>query len=623
MTWGGEREDAHHHLVFGNAVAHGSRNATETHPIRMHTFTLLAWVFGFCVRAQNSTWESSRLWSNSPARYYNSTYLIGNGRVGAGIGGGVRSEIMSVNEDSFWSGGFINRTNPDALNYMPQMQSLVKEGRFLEAQRLASFAYVGNPVSTRVFEALGEFIMNMNHTDSATEYQRYLDVADSTVGVTYINDGVRYTREYIASNADDVVAIKISTDKAASVSLQVKLRRSLQDDLDRYQDYSISNKIDTIYTGGHSASATGIEFSAGARVIAKGGRVYTVGDYVFCDNADEAWIYFTAWTSFRKQDPLATVKTDLAAVRSYPEVRKAHVDDYQNLLNRVELSFGKSTEEQRKMTTAQRIENLSKTFDPELVSLYFQFGRYLLISSSRKGTLPANLQGLWSPDPTPYWGSKYTTNINIQMNYWPALITNLEELTDPLHSLIEDVLARGSDVAKKMYGVERGFVCHHNTDLWGDSAPQDNYAASTWWPTAGPWLTFHLMEYYRYTGDTNFLEKYYPTLKAAAEFFADFVTDYKGYKVVNPSMSPENQFYIPGSNNTAAISLGSTIDNSLLRELFREIEEIKHILKLENEGDFVDELKAIDSKLPPLGVNYYGGLREWIEDYKEVSTGLL
>ncbi|KAK8097107.1 hypothetical protein PG999_013051 [Apiospora kogelbergensis] len=569
----------------------------------------------------------SRMWSDAPAAAYNSSYLIGNGRIGATLNGKIRSEAIWMNEDSFWSGGFLNRTNPDARKYMPELQELVRQGRVLEAQRLANWAYAGTPLSTRMYDALADLELVMNHTDTGTGYERYLDLKDATAGVKYVNNEIQYKREYLASNPDDVVAIKISTNQTAAVSFTIHLRRSLNDYLDRWQDYSVSNGVDSIYTGGHSASASGIEFSAGARVKATGGRVRTIGDYVICENAEEATIYFTASTSFRKADPRATVVSDLNKVAAYGDIRTAHVADYQKYSERVEFSLGSSTKEQRALTTAGRIAKLNETFDPELVGLYFQFGRYLLIASSRAGTLPPNLQGIWSGDPIPYWGSKYTTNINIQMNYWPALVTNLADLTSPLYDLIDVIKDRGAKVAQEMYGVQEegsGFVCHHNTDLWGDAAPQDNYAAGTWWPSAGPWLTFHIMEHYRYTGDVEFIKKYYPKLKAAAQFFVGFMTDHQGYKVTNPSLSPENQYYVPGSatNETAAITLAPTMDTFLLRELFREIEELQPVLGLgESEAQFINQLRAIDEKLPPLGVNYYGGLKEWFEDYEEAIPG--
>jgi alpha-L-fucosidase 2 len=372
----------------------------------------------------------------------------------------------------------LHTRNQDARSYLPELQSLIREGRVLEAQRLAGYVYTGQPLSTRHYEPLGELELSMNHTGAADSYERYNDVDDGTVGVFYVKNGTAYRREYIASYVDDVVAIHISSNVSGAVSFQVHLRRGEAPSLNRWEDYSAHVNDNTIVMDVHTAASTGIKATAGAKVVSSGGKVYALGDTILCDNADEATIYFTAWTEVRKPDPRSAVITQLAKMtKPYHSVRKAHVSDYQSLAQRVSLSLGNSTKEQKSMITAQRIGGLnSGIFDPELVALYFQFGRYLLISSSRQGTLAANLQGMWNFNPDPYWGSKYTTNINLQMNYWPALVTNLEEVLPPLHSLIGDIQTQGASVAKQMYGAD-GFVCHHNTDLWGDAAPQDNYAA--------------------------------------------------------------------------------------------------------------------------------------------------
>jgi alpha-L-fucosidase 2 len=269
----------------------------------------------------------------------------------------------------------------------------------------------------------------MNHSTSFSDYERYLDFNESITGVYYVNSGIRYSREYIASNPEDILAIRIASNVTGSVSFHLHLRRSLGSFLNRYEDFSKKSNNDSIIMGGHSPSASGLGFAAGARVVARGGQIYTIGDTILCDNADEAWIYFTAHTTHRKSDPEAAVRSSLETIESYDKTRAAHITDYQKYANRVSLSLGRFTDSQRAMPTAQRIASLTNTFDPEIISQYFQFGRYLLISSSRENTLPANLQGIWSPDRDPSWGSKYTTNINIQMNYWPSLVTNLADLT--------------------------------------------------------------------------------------------------------------------------------------------------------------------------------------------------
>ncbi|EPS39075.1 hypothetical protein H072_7150 [Dactylellina haptotyla CBS 200.50] len=568
----------------------------------------------------NSASHPLRIWTNAAGSYYNDSYLIGNGRLGAAIPGGVASEVIRVNEDSLWSGGKLSRVNPDANDKMSTMQSFLAQQRNPEAARLAGFAYAGTPVSARHYEPLGDIQLAMNHSGSATGYERWLDVENSSAGVYYTVGGVSYKREYIASNPDDIIAIHITASKPGSVSFNVHLRKGQT--LNRWEDYTYKVGSDTTVMGGESQGKSGVEFSAGVRIVASGGSVYTLGDYVLCDNADEATIYFTAWTDYRQRDPMNKVLADLSNIggKSWSSIQSAHVADYQKYAGRVSLSLGKSSDAQKALSTPKRLASIATAFDPELVSLYFQFGRYLFISSSRANTLPPNLQGIWDQEMDPQWGSKYTVNINLQMNYWPSLVTNMMELTSPLYDLIERLHSSGKKTAQSMYGVSQGWVCHHNTDIWADTAPQDNYASSTWWPGGGAWLVHHIIEEYRYTRDTNFLQNYYNTIKDAALFFTEFLTDYKGWKVTNPTISPENSFYLLGTKTTTAITLGSTLDNSLLWELFGSLLEIMDILG-KHDNDMRSTLTTLRSKLPPLRVNKNGGIMEWIEDYDETDPG--
>ncbi|KAF3186689.1 hypothetical protein TWF788_002915 [Orbilia oligospora] len=526
----------------------------------------------------NSASHPLRIWTNSAGSYFNDSYLIGNGRIGAALPGGAASEVIRVNEDSLWSGGKLSRVNPDANGKMRDIQSLLTQQRNLEAARLAGFAYAGTPVSARHYEPLGDLQLVMNHSGSTTSYERWLDLSDSSAGVYYAVGGVSYRREYIASNPDNIIAIHITASKPASVSFNIHLRKGQS--LNRWEDYAYKVGSDTTVMGGESQGKDGVEFSAGAKVVASGGKVYTLGDYVICDNADEATIFFTAWTAYRQQGPINKVLSDLSSisVRSYSDIRATHVADYQKYSGRVSLSLGGSSDAQKALSTPKRLAAIASTFDPELVALYFQLGRYLFISSSRVNTLPPNLQGIWNQEMDPQWGSKYTVNINLQMNYWPSLVTNMIELTTPLYDLIERLHSSGKKTAQSMYGNSKGWVCHHNTDIWADTAPQDNYASSTWWPAGSAWLVHHIIEEYRFTRDKEFLQKYYNTIKDAALFFTEFLTDYKGWKVTNPTLSPENTFYLLGTKTTTAITLGSTLDNSLIWELFGSLLEIMDIL---------------------------------------------
>ena len=370
---------------------------------------LVSSLLGHVVRADE---PSSRLWALSPAKPYADCYPIGNGRLGGMIVGDPQQEFLHVNEDSLWSGSALNRVNPDALANMPKLQQLIRDDETLAAQDLASFTYAGTPISTRHYEPLGDIQITMNHTSEYANYKRWLDLADATSGVSYTSDGVNYTREYLASNPAGVVAVKLNANEPGKISFNVHVQKG--QNLNRFENWSKGYSGNRIIMGG---GTQGIDFAAGATIVATTGRVYVLGDTVICEGADEALVYFQAWTTVRKNDPEAAVLKDLAAVskKSYSQLKMQHVEDYQELYHRVELDFGISSRQQKSLETAARFTELKKTrtFDPDLSSLLFQFGRYLLIASSRKDTFATNLQGLWTSSLDPEWGSKYTLNINI------------------------------------------------------------------------------------------------------------------------------------------------------------------------------------------------------------------
>lgn len=293
-------------------------------------------------------------------------------------------------------------------------------------------------------------------------------------GVFYTLNGVDYEREFLASEPAGVVAMRMTASKPGALSFHLHLDRLNDGSLNRWEDLTKKVGSDTIVMGGASGGFHPISFATGAKIVSADGNVSTLGDYVFCKNATEAWVYLQAWTSFRKDDALSSVLADLNAVSetTYDQIRSAHVSDYQSYFNRTKLSLGSSSTAQQKQTTKERVKALAKgAFDPEIASLYFQFGRYLLIATSRAGTLPPNLQGIWNSDLDPEWGSKYTININLEMNYWPSLVTNLADLTSPLYDFIERMQVNGSRVARQMYNAS-GAMAHHNTDIWADCAPQ-------------------------------------------------------------------------------------------------------------------------------------------------------
>jgi alpha-L-fucosidase 2 len=422
----------------------------------------------------NSASISSRIWDNAPAALWNDSFVIGNGRIGAVIGGVVASDAIHVNEDSLWSGGPLYRVNPDAKSQMPFIQQDIRNGHIPNAATLASYAYAGTPVSTQHYDPLGDLTLTMTDTDDdTTYYERWLDVADGTSGVFYTLKGVDYERELIASEPAGIIAMRLTASRPGALSFHLHLDRG-DPSLNRWEDLTKKVGSDTIIMAGASGGYHPVSFATGAKIVSPDGEVSTLGDYVFCKKATEALIYFQAWTSFRKEDPYYSVLADLDSVQSqsYDGIRATHVSDYQSYFNRTALSLGTSTEAQKSQTTRARVKALAKgAFDPEVASLYFDFGRYLLIATSRAGTLPPNLQGIWNSDLDPEWGSKYTININLQMNYWPSLVTNLADLTSPLYDLIDRMREKGSGVAQAMYN-SSGAMSHHNTDAWADCAPQ-------------------------------------------------------------------------------------------------------------------------------------------------------
>ena len=352
--------------------------------------------------------STTLLWSLTPATVWNTSYLIGNGYLGASIPGIPSAEVLAMNQESFWSGQPLNRTNQDAYRYMGGLQSLIRNGEDVDAETLAGYSYAAQPVSTRHYEPLSQIEFNMEHNSSYSNYMRYLDLSDATAGVLYSNNGTQYQREYFASNPDNVIVIHITSSTPHGLNFHVHQRRQLSaSSLNRWEDFSHSYNNNTLIMTGQSASRNAVEYTTGIRAVSTTGSVFTIGDTLLVRNATQATLYFTSTTSFREADPESWVLSHLTGLNAtYAQIRSAAVKDYQSLHGRVVLSLGTSTAAQRNMTTETRVAafvaNNASVFDPELVGLYFQFGRYLLIGSSRAGGLPANLQGIWNNNPDPF-----------------------------------------------------------------------------------------------------------------------------------------------------------------------------------------------------------------------------
>ena len=565
---------------------------------------------------------------DSPAESVFEALPIGNGRIGAMIYGSAASESIVINEDSVWSGGLRHRINPDAINGFNEARELLAEGRPDEAEYAAFSKMQGVTPNMRRYMPLGELHIDLQLDGKAREYSRSLDIGSAVADASFSVNGVIYTKEYFVSAPDEVMVIRISSSEPASVSLSCYI--------DGREDYYDDNRPcgeNMILFNGGTGSRDGIFFAACLGASAKGGTLHTVGSRICAENADEVMLILSARTSFYSQnyEESAQVDTEMAMQCEFDELYYRHVNDYKELFERVELSLNDNSEEDlSSMTTNERIDRMKGDEldnkecrrlinDNKLFELYFNFGRYLLISSSRTGTQPANLQGLWNDRMSPENGSRYSLSIITEMCYWLAENCNLSECHLPLFDLLERVCDNGRITAKEMYGINKGFVCHSNTDIWGDTAPQGESHTESIWPMGGAWLALHIFEHYEYTLDKDFLEEKYHILKEAAEFFAEYLTeDKKGRLVTGPSVSPENT-YINENGIKASLCMGPAIDSQIITVLFRDVIRASEILG--KDTAFAEKLAELLKKLPEPEVGKYGQIMEWSEDYDETDIG--
>lgn len=536
------------------------------------------------------------LWYKQPAQDWNEALPLGNGRLGAMVFGEANRDKLQLNEESVWSGAFTDRHNPDALKYLPRIRELLFAGKTEQPEMLTLKAMSGIPEGQRTYQTLGDLTLDFG-AFAFENYKRELDISKAVASVEYTQNGSAFRREYFISAPRNVGVIRLTGDVPFSFCVRLDRNRQLN---------KVCAKQDTIIIQGGS----GIEFTAGARVEAK--NVRSIGEEVIAENVTEATVFFACRTSFRtgnhKEECLELLKPDL----SYEELLAEHIADYRKYFDRVSLDLGETSE----LPTDERLAQENK--DLGLTELMFQFGRYLLISSSREGTLPANLQGIWNDKMLPPWDSKFTININTQMNYWLAETCNLSDLHMPLFELIKRMMPNGRQTAKEMYHC-RGFVAHHNTDIWADTAPQDRCITASYWVMSVPWLCTHIWEHYLFTKDKEFLREYYECMRESALFFADFlVEDEEGYLVTNPSISPENKYILP-DGTIGKLCVGSTIDNQILRFLFTSVIEAAKILEIDE--DFSAQLSQIILKLRGNRIGKHGQIMEWRYDYDEAEPG--
>ena len=551
---------------------------------------------------------------DKPAANWNEALPIGNGKLGGMVFGNPYIERIQLNEDSVWFGGKQDRINPSALEKLPEIRKLIFEGRISEAEELCTFALSGTPEEQRHYECLGNlFIEFMGKETEYSDYERNLDISQAIATTEFTMNSVRYKREVIASYPQNVIAIRLSADKPGSISFHAQLGRGLAPwDNQPYEMLEIRRQnynhyVDSIkaYPGNvqlmeaTSGGKGAVSMAAGIKVIPTGGTVEHLGITTIVRNADEALIILGADTTFREQDPTGSVlsRLDKVSELGWDELLKEHIEDYQTLFNRVTLDIK----------------------GQEKIVRFFQFGRYLLISSSREGSLPANLQGVWNEDYTPIWGSKYTININTEMNYWPAMVTNLAECNEPLITLLERVRESGKVTAEKMYGCG-GFMAHHNTDLWADTCPQDVCISSSYWVMGGAWLSLHIWEQYLFTDNVTFLRDKYEIMRDAAIFVMDYLVEDGEYLVTCPTLSPENTYVLPNGEK-GVICKGASMDNQIIRELLNACIKAEKILGIDGNDSISERASKVLEKIKPTSIGKYGQIMEWNEDYEEVEPG--
>src|SRR5215204_2162059 len=585
-----------------------------------------------------------KLWYDKPASIWEEALPLGNGKTGAMVFGGIVTERFQLNDNTLWSGYPNPGNNPNSPAVLPQVRQQVFEGNYDSAARL--WKKMQGPYSAR-YLPLADLWLEFDLKDTTpTKYYRDLDLNNACAAVRYTADGVNYTRESFISFPDKVMSIRLRADKKGLINFTTSITSKL-----RFQSRAVAN--DQLVLKGKApkyvanrdfeprqieydttTNGEGMLFEVHVKVVTENGTITTTDNKLVVKGADAVTIYLSEATSFNGfnkspvlagKDPSieATQNLRKAITLSYESLKKHHVDDYQRLFDRVQLQLG-TDEAAVRMPTNQRLLKYGSTQrDNQLQTLYYQFGRYLMIASSRPGSRPSNLQGIWNDHVQPPWGSNYTTNINTEMNYWLAENTNLSECHQPLFDFMEELAVNGAITAKVNYNIHEGWVTHHNSDLWAKTSPPGGYewdprAMPRWsaWPMAGVWFSTHLWEHYLFTGDKKFLQsRAYPLMKGAAQFMLHWLLEdpKSGYLVTNPSTSPENTIKIKGKEYQ--LSMASTMDMSLIRELFTALIKATDILKIDNE--FADKLIRAKDKLYPYHIGQYGQLQEWYQDWDE------
>jgi alpha-L-fucosidase 2 len=572
------------------------------------------------------------LWFDTPATQFTQSLPLGNGRLGVMVFGGVDQERIVLNESSLWSGSPQDADRPNAAKYLPEIRRLLSEGKNAAAEKLVYEHFTcqgpgsgrarGKDLQYGSYQTLGNLKIKFPAGDKGvSKYRRELNLENAIARVQYEQAGVVYLRETFVSAPDQVIVVRLSASKPASINFDASL--------DRPERFSVSGEGDNslLMTGqlNNGIDGKGMKYAARLRGLNKGGDASVGGNSMRIRNANEAVLLVTAATDYlgfagrKTPDPLHASADDLdkGAIKTFAALKAAHVEDYQQYFNRVNLQLGPLQSDATSKPTPARLKAFAEgAKDPGFSALYFQYGRYLLISSSRPGGLPANLQGLWAEEVQTPWNADWHLNVNVQMNYWPAEVANLTELHQPLFALIDSLQVPGARTAKLYYNA-RGWVAHVITNPWGFTAPGEG---ASWGSTTSgsAWLCQHLWDHYLFTRDKAFLKWAYPIMKGSARFYADMLIEERKHKwlVTAPANSPENGFLLP-DKTVAHVVMGPTIDMQLLRYLFDACIEGSRILGVD--ADFRQELAEKRSRLAPIRVGSDGRVMEWLEEYEEAE----
>jgi alpha-L-fucosidase 2 len=557
-----------------------------------------------------------KIWFSRPADNWNEALPVGNGRLGAMIFGGIENERLQLNEESVWTGQPRWDANPDALKNLPKVRQLLFEGKYKEAEKLAQGGILGSfrRDNASSYQTLGDLTLDFGILRGVSNYRRELDIEEAVVRVKYMADQVSYTREIFSSAPDQALVVRLTADKQGSLTFTAKLSRPGNKAIIETTGNEITMKE-------HVGDGIGVKMEARLRLITVGGKIASGGDSIRVEKANSVIIYLTAATNYFGKDPSAVSASqlDAAGKRSYAEIWEDHTADYQTYFKRVSIDLGSS--DGKWFSTDARITAMQNGYnDTDLIELYYQFGRYLLISSSRPGDLPANLQGIWADGLRVPWSADYHININIQMNYWPSEITNLGELQEPFIDFIDAMRPGARRTAREVYGMN-GIVAHYTTDVWHYTEPMGAIRYGMW-PMGIAWSCQNIWDHYQFGGDVEYLRaKSYPIMKEASEFCIDWLVKNPktGFLVSGPSISPENSFKIPGGEGNASMVMGPTMDHMIIRDLLQNT--IKASVILDTDKAFRKKMENTLEKLTPVKIGSDGRIMEWSEEFEEAEPG--